>query len=338
MGKKKFTILFVSMTIGLFALLYGCTTSHTSTPPEWFYYSDNGLYKLKRDGSYSQKLSTDWALNIQVAGDWIYYTRNKPYESRYMLEQEVYDINDTYEETYELIKIKTDGSEKTIIKSANVALTDSNGEDTNNVFWFTVSDDTIYYTINTGALYRMDVNGGNEQRLLDDVGDLNVYQDWIIYTSEAVGKLYKMKRDGTQNTLISDDELELIGVSNGFIYCTKRAHENVVADVYQIGLHDSKISLVKQGFWGTESKTVFGEFLYYLSTRHGTTTVERMDLTDGQTTELFTFSEYSHLQVSEGEDHLLFHGYKSWDDSDSAKEMFKLMLGDTKVEKFVPKS
>ncbi|NQF16333.1 DUF5050 domain-containing protein [Brevibacillus sp. HB1.3] len=349
MKRKSIASLIVSITIFLLFTLYGCTTSTSessslgsyaspgsvATQGDWIYYNDNGLYKMKQDGSSLQKLSSDWADDITVAGDWIYYTRNRPYESLYKLELDTYDINDTYEDTYELIKIKTDGSSKTIVKSADMALLNSNVEDPNNVYASYVIDDTIYYQSSWAALYRMDVDGGNEKRLLDYVGGLYFYQDWIIYTTDNVGQLYKMKRDGTQNTLISEEELEVIGVSNDFIYFTKWVNENGVVDVFKIGLNDSKASLVKQGFLGTEGMIVSGSFMYYLSNSSDMITLERMNLEDGQITKLHPFSGYSSLKMSGDQDYLFLYGFKNFDDS--TQQIFKLKWGDTKVEKIGPK-
>ncbi|WP_260507075.1 DUF5050 domain-containing protein [Brevibacillus brevis] len=85
-------------------------------------------------------MSSDWAHNLNVVGDWIYYTRNKPLKEIYQLEMPNYEISYTYEDTMELFKIKTDGSSKTVIKSGS--LTEG---DPNNVHRLYVVEDFIFF-------------------------------------------------------------------------------------------------------------------------------------------------------------------------------------------------
>ncbi|MBG9941062.1 DUF5050 domain-containing protein [Brevibacillus formosus] len=298
--------------------------SFVAVQGEWIFYNNNGLYKIKKDGSSLQKLSSDWAHNLNVVGDWIYYTRNKPLKEIYQLEMPNYEISYTYEDTTELFKIKTDGSSKTVIKSGS--LTEG---DPNNVHRLYVVGDIIYYADGYGPLYRMDTNGKNQKKLLDQFEEVYFYQDWIFYTNES-GQLYKMKRDGTQKKLVrKDKELSLVGLSGDFIYYTKLVDTSGAVDVYKIGLKDGKTALVKKGLPRAENPIIIaGKYLYYISEN----TVCRMNMTDGKTTPLYP----SGISINIGGDSIFFSDYQASDHD--KKDIFKVKIGENKVEKVTPKA
>ncbi|TKI58714.1 DUF5050 domain-containing protein [Brevibacillus antibioticus] len=301
--------------------------SFVAVQGEWIFYNNDGLYKIKQDGSSLQKLSSDWAHNLNVVGDWIYYTRNKPVKEFYQLEMSPYEIGYTYEDVMELMKIKTDGSSKTVIKSSSPA-----EDDPDNVLRLYVVGDIIYYADNKSHLYRMDTNGKNQKKLLDRFEEVYFYQDWIFYTTEN-RQLYKMKRNGTQKKLVSKDkELTLVGLSGDFIYYTKWVDHGVV-DVYKIGLQDGKTALVKKGLPPAENPIIIaGKNLYYISEINGEEMVGRMNMTDGKTTPLSPLG----LQLNIGGDFIFFYDYQTSDHD--KKELFKVKIGENKVEKVTPKA
>ncbi|BAH46160.1 hypothetical protein BBR47_51830 [Brevibacillus brevis NBRC 100599] len=309
--------------------------SFVTVQGEWIFYNNDGLYKIKQDGSSLQKLSSDWADNLNVVGDWIYYTRNKPRKEIYQLEMPAYDINDTYEDVTELMKIKTDGSSKTVIKSGSLA-----EGDPNNVQKLYVVGDIIYYADGYGRLYRMDTSGKNQKKLLDQFEEVYFYQDWIFYTNES-RQLYKMKRNGTQKKLVSKDkELTLVGLSGDFIYYTKWVDSSGVEDVYKIGLKDGKTSLVKKGLRSADNRIIIAGnhlyYMFYMSEMYDSLTVGRMNLADGKTTPLYRLIRYSSQQMNIGGDFIFFDNDSA---SDSSKvDIFKVKLGENQVEKVGPKA
>lgn len=306
--------------------------SFVTVQGEWIFYNNDGLYKIKKDGSSLQKLSSDWADNLNVVGDWIYYTRNKPRKEIYQLEMPHFDINDTYEDVTELMKIKTDGSSKTVIKSGSLA-----EGDRNNVHQLYVVGDIIYYADGYGPLYRMDTNGKNQKKLLDQFEEVYFYQDWIFYTNKS-GLLYKMKRNGTQKKVVSKDkELTLIGLSGDFIYYTKWVNDKGVVDVYKIGLKDGKTALVKKGLPPVENPIIVaGKHLYYISEIKDAHTVGRMNMTDGKTTPLYPLGSNSSQAINIGGDFIFFYDYQASDRD--KKDLFKVKLGENKVEKVTSKA
>ncbi|NTU33262.1 DUF5050 domain-containing protein [Brevibacillus sp. HB1.1] len=306
--------------------------SFVAVQGEWIFYNNDGLYKIKKDGSSLQKLSSDWADNLNVVGDWIYYTRNKPFKEIYQIEMPAYDINGTYEDVMELMKIKTDGSSKTVIKSSS--LTEG---DPNNVQKLYVVGDIIYYADDSGRLYRMDMNGKKQKKLLDDFEEVYFYQDWIFYTNKS-GQLCKMKRNGTQKKVVSKDkELTLIGLSGDFIYYTKWVNDTGVVDVYKIGLKDGKTALVKKGLPPAENPIIVaGKHLYYISEIKDAHTVGRMNMADGKTTPLYPLGSISSQAINIGGDFIFF--YDSQASDHDKKELFKVKMGENKVEKVTPKA
>ncbi|TQR32075.1 DUF5050 domain-containing protein [Brevibacillus brevis] len=306
--------------------------SFVAVQGEWIFYNNDGLYKIKQDGSSLQKLSSDWADNLNVVGDWIYYTRNKPMKEIYQLEMPHFDINDTYEDVTELMKIKTDGSSKAVIKSGSLA-----EGDRNNVYSLYVVGDIIYYADGYGPLYRMDTNGKNQKKLLDHFEEVYFYQDWIFYTNES-RQLYKMKRDGTQKKVVSKETgLNLVGLSGDFIYYTKWVNDSGVVDVYKIGLTNGKTALVKKGLLPEKNPIIIaGKYLYYISEIKGVHTVGRMNIMDGKTNPLYPLGSISNQSINIGGDSIFFSDYQASDHD--KKDIFKVKIGENKVEKVTPKA
>lgn len=301
--------------------------SFVTVQGDWIYYNNDGLYKMKKDGSSTQRLSSDWADNLNVVGDWIYYVRGKPFKEIYQLEMPAYNINQTYEDVTELIKMRTDGTSKTVIKSGSLV-----EGDPNNVSRLFVAGAIIYYADDYGRLYTMDTNGKNQKKLLDQYEEVYFYQDWLFYTTDS-RQLYKIKQDGTQKKLVSTDkDMTLIGLSGDFLYYTKWIYEKKVTDVYKIGLKDGKTALVKKGLPLVNGPImVAGEHLYYISDNMEAPTVTRMDLNNGKTTPLYRFSRNASQAINIAGDSIFFYDDQA---ADSSKiDIFKVKMGENKVEK-----
>lgn len=67
-----------------------------------------------------------------------------------------------------------------------------------------VINDWIYFTNNEDALYRMTTDGENSTKILDGfLLSLNVSGDWLYFSDDSDGCLYKMNIDGTSKTKLS---------------------------------------------------------------------------------------------------------------------------------------
>lgn len=154
----------------------------------WIYYNNNkGLYKIKTDGTSRQEVCLDYAKDINVVGDWVYF----------------YSTSDTGENKG-LRKIKNDGSKQSIESEEII--------ESKSVDFMTVFGDLIYYS-NLNGIYKIKTSGMDKQQLsTDNAKEINVVGDWIYYNSKGI---YKVKTDGTGKTkILTDDYLSQYGAGN----------------------------------------------------------------------------------------------------------------------------
>lgn len=121
---------------------------------------------MRADGSEKQILTKDSVTQVNVLGEWIYYTKMKSGSS-----------------DGGLYKIKLDGSDRTKITS-----------DIN--YWVYVTKEWIYYANNAfdAKIYRMKHDGtGKMQVGSDSCKYPNVSGDWIYYINTEDGKAYKIR-------------------------------------------------------------------------------------------------------------------------------------------------
>ncbi len=145
---------------------------------DWVYYSNNDynyyLYKMRSDGSEKQILSTDHVLQINVVGEWIYYTSEK-------------------RESSGVYKIRLDGEKKTKLSSRRF-------------YWMMVIEDEIYYveSFNGGPLCKMNTDGTGKVILSDHICDyVNIIGDWIYYIDSSTHRVYKVTTEGKGRTVVN---------------------------------------------------------------------------------------------------------------------------------------
>jgi hypothetical protein len=163
---------------------------------DWIYCQENlnnfssGLYRVKTDGSGQQKLSADNVNDINVVGDWVYYSC-------------ISDAIDNTDYGEKLYRIKTDGPGRQKL----------NDDRSRNVI---VAGDWVYYiNLNDFSynLYRIKTDGSGRQKLSDNSClEISVAGDWIYFykrlnpviggVSAGFAKLYRMKTDGSGEELL----------------------------------------------------------------------------------------------------------------------------------------
>jgi len=189
---------------------------------DWIYFNDNDgydkmyrLFRMKTDGSGKQKLTDTRSVDVSVVNDWIYYYDDS------------YDIQDLY-------RMKTDGSGKQKL-SVKLGYKGDYG----------VIGDWIYYSNGDDKykLYRIKTDGTGKQKLSDERSDhySNIVDGWIYYsngddTVEAegkdeddimdVGKLYRIKIDGTGKQKLNNDGSIGINVVGDRIFYINRSSDN----------------------------------------------------------------------------------------------------------------
>lgn len=238
---------------------------------EWIYYIglvDGKLYKVKTDGTQTTKLNDDFCTCLSVVGDCIYYCNEYPngygysciykmstdgtnktevcsnYLSSFQVKDDYiyyisFDYNDLSSDyEYRLHKVKTDGTEDTILKDGdalNLVIYNDwiyysrdskiyrmkfDGSDNNVVLenlgtTFNISGDSIYYFDEDMKLIKASLDGSNKAELCDALPStsLEVDGEWIYYSATIFSDgLYKIKTDGSQKTQLTDDAV-------GRIYC-----------------------------------------------------------------------------------------------------------------------
>lgn len=182
-------------------------TGYVAQQGEWIYYSNQGLYKMKLDGTEKTKLFDDLSPEfVYVANDWIYFTNG------------IYQLN--------LYKIRTDGTRRNLISNDPVG-------------YFNVVGEWIYYSKGAGKdfgipgfgnLYKMKTDGTEKTKISDvNLGYIIVSGDWIYYfdseTTDNYGgitDLYRIKTDGTEKTKLLDKRITSINIMGDWIYyCNK---------------------------------------------------------------------------------------------------------------------
>jgi len=232
--------------------------------PEITYYGEGSLYKADKNGNGISMVCSDAVIDINVIGDWIYYS-NYADHIRHPYGGKIY-------------KIRTDGTERTKLNDVDSAyLNIANGW----IYYINLSDGDF---MTNQRIYKMRLDGTCNTKLNDEMcSHLNVVNDWIYYLSWVLNEeenifkpqIYKMKIDGTQRSKISDD------YDYTDFMCTdgKLILYNNLSDggkMYSI-MADDNTQKTKLTDEGVEFINIWGEWIYYVSKDR---TLNRV-LTDG---------------------------------------------------------
>ncbi len=120
---------------------------------------------------------------------------------------------------------------------------------TSNVQDFVLDNKTIYYTDNVGYLYKVNIDGTNNEVISRDysINQIQLLDKWIYYydssNSEEKGPsgLYKIKKDGTSRTLVSEN------INNEYYNITSKS-------IYYYDISSKKI--IKTNLNGKNSKEI----------------------------------------------------------------------------------
>jgi hypothetical protein len=231
---------------------------------DWIYYSDSinkNLSKLTKDNKVRKVIVKESVKNINVVGGWVYYTNQN---------------NNIY-------KVKTDGTSK--IKVSN-----------DHALTINVVGNWIYYTIKSdygyqNGIYKIKTDGSSKARITNNkILSYAVENSWIYYVKsdkinavgydEPIGRLYKVKVDGTSNAMVCDSLIDTnsscITVEDGWIYYKSAYCPNVGAykpyvkyadnKLYKIkvdGKSKSTLKDFKQSYPRFSNINVTNDFMYY---------------------------------------------------------------------------
>ena len=120
---------------------------------EWIYYVNNGIHKIRIDGSGHQMIRAGRVSNLNVDGEWLYYQI-----------EEYYDVSScVMDSKYSIWKIKMDGTEEQlVIEDGGKCLTAINGY----LYYLSYEPDNRSHGYNT--LCKIKSDGKEEKQILDD--------------------------------------------------------------------------------------------------------------------------------------------------------------------------
>ena len=224
MNRTK-TIGMVAIFVLVTSFFYGCSTSNDAPPTtetgnssgnitsediaarqgEWVYFnSGEGIYKEKPDGSERELILNANVSDINVVNDWIYFLWHTDGE-------------------FKLAKMKTDGTEKTILLESKSPFKDMSGYEY--IAYFQVVGDWIYFLTDSTAgrnlekLNRMKTDGSEIMVISGNMAFSSVVGDWIYYANTSdENKLYKVKTDGAEITKLNDEPVNGMNIYEDWIY------------------------------------------------------------------------------------------------------------------------
>lgn len=252
---------------------------------EWIYFYDNnsGLYKNKEDGSSMSQLSNNCSGNINVVGDYIYYSGSAMYDesgpgiykiktdgsgktkisdenprSLIVVNNTIYYLTTSITNNHDnLYKMNTDGSGKTIL----------NEEDS--IESFNVLGNKIYYINHSdnNEMYKMNIDGSNVIKIRDEaVNEIVADDDWIYFSNDK--GIYRIKDDNSKIECIVErpNSYNQFNISQGYIYYGGLYRAKVDGSEKREIINPDTIKLWAKGSMSVEVPNIAGEWMYYKAT------------------------------------------------------------------------
>jgi hypothetical protein len=252
---------------------------------DWIYYVDTmdmrnntaSISKMKTDGSEKTKLVDEASFGFRLYGNYIYYKKDSS--------------------PYALLRVKLDGSSNKTISS--------------DVLSFYIQGSWIYYISSThpGALYKMKLDGSSSKKIADISGPIMYINDNYIYFIETdnestksnnkpqiqnyyvgnAGRLFRIRKDGSEKELVFDDKIVNIFVRNHYIYYTPFSNTmdiNENSKLYRTDLNGKhKIEFPLKGFF----IGIVDKWIYYTDNKNGEVYRTTLDLKKEQKIETDIF-------------------------------------------------
>lgn len=198
------------------------------------------IYKIKDDGSKKEAVGNEHGTYLKVQGDWLYYA--------------------SLDDGSKIYRIGKDGTGKQLICSDSA------------VNYMNVVGNWIYYCNNddNNNLYRVKIDGSEKQKLnTSNTRNISISGNYIYYCAideNNNGSLYKMKLDGSDNTMLSQvDCSTAVEVHDGYVYYCGFNSKGIYriktdgTDYKKINNNESAISLYPAGDWLYYSEFIAGD-------------------------------------------------------------------------------
>ena len=151
---------------------------------EWLKPYVGSIYSCDLNGRNKKLISKEEILRFVVDGDFIYYS----------------------DQNYFLWRMDTSGKNKKLINSAVCSLPE-------------FDEKHLYFTSEGRHVYRMDKET-LEKEVLSEIGieERNLHDDWIYYTKDREGDIYRMSKDGKTNELLLESDVVSFSVAGNSIF------------------------------------------------------------------------------------------------------------------------
>jgi hypothetical protein len=227
---------------------------------------EEGIVKIKNNKEY--QITSETAYSMQILGDSIYYLGNSDNGKLYIKsvkmngdgKEIIKEVQTSLSKFYiadDDIYYAPNGSNKGISKisietKAETQIFSATVKD------FAVINKEIYYTDNLGILYKSNLDGSNEEVLLnDEITEFQVYNNWIYYYNESDNTLNKLKIDGSEKATITNKLKSFtFNIYKNKIYfydpdertiCSMNLDGSNIKTIVEISSNKTKINLTSNG-------------------------------------------------------------------------------------------
>ncbi|MBE1442111.1 DUF5050 domain-containing protein [Paenibacillus sp. OAS669] len=253
----------------------------------WLYYANvgdnNKLYRMSLDRSVNVQLTDEPVTDISAVDGWVYY---RIYEHK---EGKRTDAGEIY-------RIRTDGSSRTLLsehETRHLFMKDGylyysrdkgmgsgpiyrmkldgtdrsqlSGED-EEVFEMAPGGDWIYYTLNSGGLYRIDPESRESAAIDSDwYYDIRIVDGWLYYKDDK-GYLHRMDLSGGGRSSIGDHPVGSFWINDNTVYYEQMVEgkwSSSESRLYRSGLDGSNPTLLVDKV--ILNINVIGERMYYMT-------------------------------------------------------------------------
>lgn len=171
--------------------------------------------------------------------------------------------------------------------------------------------DWIYYKNNEdGQLYKIHINGSGKTKLTEKCIKnssmvplyINVINDWVYYSASSykedkfISTISKVRTDGTNETIVTDDNVYDLNVVGDWIYYRNGSDNDKLYKIRTDGTKKTKLNDESSGFIN-----VVGDWIYYVTNGSNSSIVYKIRVDGSQKTKVFEVNEYAAVPIVVGD-------------------------------------